>query len=94
MVIRGNKMSVFKPSILTLALLSAGVGSFSVYAAEQTQKEKDAAAKEVEVIEVRGFRRSIVESINTKRFSSNVVESISAEDIGKLPDSSIAESHR
>jgi len=92
MVIRGNKMSVFKPSILTLALLSAGVGSFSVYAAEQTQKEKDAAAKEVEVIEVRGFRRSIVESINTKRFSSNVVESISAEDIGKLPDSSIAES--
>lgn len=92
MVIRGNKMSVFKPSILTLALLSAGVGSFSVYAAEETQKEKEAAAKEVEVIEVRGFRRSIVESINTKRFSSNVVESISAEDIGKLPDSSIAES--
>ncbi|PAJ75696.1 TonB-dependent receptor [Pseudoalteromonas sp. NBT06-2] len=85
-------MSVFKPSILTLALLSAGVGSFSVYAAEETQKEKEAAAKEVEVIEVRGFRRSIVESINTKRFSSNVVESISAEDIGKLPDSSIAES--
>jgi len=92
MVIRGNKMSVFKPSILTLALLSAGVGSFSVYAAEKTQKEKEAAVKEVEVIEVRGFRRSIVESINTKRFSSNVVESISAEDIGKLPDSSIAES--
>ncbi len=92
MVIRGNKMSVFKPSILTLALLSAGVGSVSAYAAEETQKEKEAAAKEVEVIEVRGFRRSIVESINTKRFSSNVVESISAEDIGKLPDSSIAES--
>ena len=70
MVIRGNKMSVFKPSILTLALLSAGVGSVSAYAAEETQKEKEAAAKEVEVIEVRGFRRSIVESINTKRFSS------------------------
>ena len=41
MVIRGNKMSVFKPSILTLALLSAGVGSFSVYAAVETQKEKE-----------------------------------------------------
>ncbi|WP_434020211.1 TonB-dependent receptor [Thalassotalea atypica] len=54
--------------------------------------EEQAAESEIEVIEVKGFRGSIVESINTKRFSSEVVESISAEDIGKLPDSSIAES--
>ncbi|MBE0363239.1 iron complex outermembrane recepter protein [Pseudoalteromonas ulvae UL12] len=84
-------MSIFKPSMLTLALVSAGIGSFSAYAAEE-EKNKEAVAEEVEVIEVRGMRRSIVESINVKRFASNVVESISAEDIGKLPDSSIAES--
>ncbi|CAH9051782.1 hypothetical protein PSECIP111854_00833 [Pseudoalteromonas sp. CIP111854] len=78
-------MSMFKPSMLTLALVAAGVVSHTTFAAEET-------AKKVEVIEVKGFRASVVESINTKRFSSEVVESISAEDIGKLPDSSIAES--
>ncbi|CCQ11714.1 Predicted maltose-specific TonB-dependent receptor [Pseudoalteromonas luteoviolacea B = ATCC 29581] len=80
-------MSMFKPSMLTLALVAAGVSSHSVYAAEEQAKKED-----VEVIEVKGFRASVVESINTKRFSTEVVESISAEDIGKLPDSSIAES--
>ena len=82
-------MSMFKPSILTLALTAAGLTSITVNAAEQNQPTtKD----DVEVIEVKGFRGSVVESINTKRFSPEVVESISAEDIGKLPDSSIAES--
>ncbi|WP_372762133.1 TonB-dependent receptor [Pseudoalteromonas sp.] len=81
-------MSMFKPNILTIALATAGLTSISAYAAEQKTLTKD----EVEVIEVKGFRGSLVESINTKRFSSEVVESISAEDIGKLPDSSIAES--
>ncbi|MBB1311761.1 TonB-dependent receptor [Pseudoalteromonas sp. SR41-8] len=81
-------MSMFKPSILTIALATAGISSFSSYA----QEEQQTAKNDVEVIEVKGFRGSVVESINTKRFSSEVVESISAEDIGKLPDSSIAES--
>ncbi|WP_394191394.1 TonB-dependent receptor [Pseudoalteromonas atlantica] len=81
-------MSMFKPSILTIALATAGISSFTSYA----QEEQPTAKSDVEVIEVKGFRGSVVESINTKRFSSEVVESISAEDIGKLPDSSIAES--
>ncbi|MGS0536027.1 TonB-dependent receptor [Pseudoalteromonas sp. SaAl2] len=81
-------MSMFKPSILTIALATAGISSFASYA----QQEQPTAKSDVEVIEVKGFRGSVVESINTKRFSSEVVESISAEDIGKLPDSSIAES--
>lgn len=82
-------MSMFKPSILTLALTTAGLSSIAVNAAEQSQPT---AKDDVEVIEVKGFRGSVVESINTKRFSPEIVESISAEDIGKLPDSSIAES--
>ncbi|CAM3647710.1 MULTISPECIES: TonB-dependent receptor [Pseudoalteromonas] len=81
-------MSMFKPSILTIALATAGISSFASHA----QQEQPTASNDVEVIEVKGFRGSVVESINTKRFSSEVVESISAEDIGKLPDSSIAES--
>ncbi|MBE7212541.1 MAG: TonB-dependent receptor, partial [Gluconacetobacter diazotrophicus] len=41
---------------------------------------------------VTGFRSSLRNAIQTKRRSDQIVESISAEDIGKLPDNSIAES--
>ncbi|MCG7568567.1 TonB-dependent receptor [Pseudoalteromonas sp. CNC9-20] len=85
-------MSMFKPSMLTLALLSAGLGSQVAYAQGNEAQAQADEQQDVEVIEVRGFRRSVVESINTKRFATEVVESVSAEDIGKLPDSSIAES--
>ncbi|MDK1289745.1 TonB-dependent receptor [Pseudoalteromonas umbrosa] len=83
-------MSTFKPSMLTLALVTAGLSNHAIAAQNEESVKND--QKKVEVVEVRGFRASVVKSINTKRFSSEVVESISAEDIGKLPDSSIAES--
>ncbi|MBA6225378.1 TonB-dependent receptor [Colwellia sp. MB02u-18] len=84
----------FKPSKMTLALISSGLIALSTptFAAEEVAAAKKNDEKEIEVIQVSGFRKSIVESINLKRYSSNVVEAISAEDIGKLPDSSIAES--
>ena len=41
---------------------------------------------------VTGFRSSLRNAIAQKRTSDQIVESISAEDIGKLPDNSIAES--
>ena len=88
-------MKTFKPNSITAALISSGMllSSGIAYAQEaQEQQEQQAEEQQVEVIEVSGFRGSVIESINTKRFSSNVVEAISAEDIGKLPDSSIAES--
>src|SRR5690606_40696571 len=43
-------------------------------------------------VEVTGIRRGIEDAIDTKRTSTSIVESISAEDIGKLPDMSIADS--
>lgn len=49
-------------------------------------------ATPVETITVTGIRRGIESAINVKKGSDGVVEAISAEDIGKLPDSSIAES--
>ena len=51
-----------------------------------------AAADDAGTVVVTGFRQSLRNAIDTKRFSDRVVESISAEDIGKLPDNSIAES--
>ena len=46
---------------------------------------------EAEIV-VTGFRRSLENAVAEKKSRDQVVESISAEDIGKLPDASIAES--
>ncbi|MEL6868383.1 MAG: TonB-dependent receptor [Pseudomonadota bacterium] len=45
-----------------------------------------------EIVTYGQYRQSLVNAIGTKRESSTIVEALSAEDIGKLPDSSIAES--
>jgi iron complex outermembrane receptor protein len=52
-----------------------------------TTKKEDQGA-----IVITGFRRSLQNSIQIKRDSASVVEAVSAEEIGKLPDVSIAES--
>ncbi|HEX4761308.1 MAG TPA: TonB-dependent receptor plug domain-containing protein, partial [Sphingomicrobium sp.] len=49
-------------------------------------------AEEGDTIIVTGIRRGIQTSVNTKRNEQGIVEAVSAEDIGKLPDISIAES--
>ena len=45
-----------------------------------------------DTVTITGIRRGIESAINVKKNSGNIVEAISAEDIGKLPDNSIAES--
>ncbi|WP_394190116.1 TonB-dependent receptor [Pseudoalteromonas atlantica] len=47
---------------------------------------------EVEVIQVRGIRGSVVKSLNTKRYANTIVDAVTAEDIGKFPDQNVAES--
>ena len=83
-------MLLFKPSLLTLALVAAGA-SISAYAADDVNTT-ETAEENIEVIQVTGIRRSLQEAQAVKMTSSSVVEAISAEDIGKLPDVSIAES--
>ena len=56
-----------------------------------TQRE-DGAGESGEDIVVTGIRRAIADSISLKRDETSIVEAVSAEDIGKLPDVSIAES--
>ena len=57
--------------------------------AQQTTAATDS---ELETVVVTGIRAGIEESIELKRESGSIVEAISAEDIGKLPDTSIADS--
>ncbi|MCK8044312.1 TonB-dependent receptor [Shewanella sp. 1CM18E] len=81
-------MSVFKPSLIMMALSVAGF-SYTVTAAEETSTVAD---EPIEVIEVSGIRGSMRATQAIKMSSKEVVESINAEEIGKLPDVSIAES--
>ncbi|MFG6428356.1 TonB-dependent receptor [Roseateles sp. LYH14W] len=54
--------------------------------------QEAAAPQQLETVTVTGIRKGIEAAISVKRNSDSIVEAISAEDIGKLPDSSIAES--
>ncbi len=58
----------------------------------QNQTADDERATQLDVITVTGIRAGIENAIDTKRDATSIVESVSAEDIGKLPDVSIAES--
>ncbi len=53
---------------------------------------QQAAAEAPQTVTVTGIRRGIESAIATKKNADGVVEAISAEDIGKLPDTTIAES--
>ena len=55
-------------------------------------QDAPAAEGELEEIVVTGIRAGIESAIAVKQESMSIVEAISAEDIGKLPDTSIAES--
>jgi TonB-dependent receptor len=47
--------------------------------------------QEIERIEVTGYAGSVEKSLASKRYANGVVDSIIAEDIGKMPDSNVAE---
>lgn len=70
-------------SLILGTALSSGVMSSAT--AQETEKD-------IEVIQVSGIRSSVQESMGIKRDSAGVVDAISAEDIGKFPDTNLAES--
>lgn len=79
-----NKMN--KCALAVKLGLVVGAAAFAMPAlALQTAAASGANAQDanIEVIEVRGIRRSLNDSVNSKRFANAVVDSISAEDIGK-----------
>ncbi|WJG10970.1 TonB-dependent receptor [Aliiglaciecola sp. LCG003] len=82
-------MKNFKPNLIKTALIASG---FAFGATAPVALAQDAQADDVEVISVQGIRGSLIRAQAVKMDNSSIVEAISAEDIGKLPDSSIAES--
>jgi len=86
-----NKFHSVRKPVRTLAAIcpiSAAVSAILLQAGAAYADQ----ANDIEEVIVTGLRHSIESSIETKRMSDSIVESVTAEDIGKLPDQSIAES--
>lgn len=91
---------------LASALLAMGAAAQAqelredAVSAEEAESEAEARrrravegdAAELDRVTVTGIRAGIEGAIDIKQNSTSIVEAVSAEDIGKLPDSSIAES--
>lgn len=77
------------PIAASLSLILAASIVTPVSAQETASVAEDT---EAEVIQVRGIRGSLIKSMDVKRSNSGVVDAISAEDIGKFPDTNLAES--
>ena len=76
----------FKPQLLAASI--ATVFAANAYAQETSSEDEDF----IEVVEVKGMRGVLARSMDLKRESMGVVDGISAEDIGKFPDTNLAES--
>ncbi len=79
-------------ALLQATPVAAAVAALLVSANAAQAQTATAPGAAPQVITVTGIRRGIESAINVKKNADAIVESISAEDIGKLPDSSIAES--
>ena len=86
-------MKRFKPNLVVSAFLASGLmmGNLPLYAQESQNNTEEENEESVEVIEVVGFSTSLIKSLNQKRFSDTVTEQLSADDLGGLPDVSIAD---
>ena len=78
-------------AIYVSAILSAGQLA-PANANELNDEANSADVSDIEVINVKGIRGSLIRSSELKRSNSGVVDAISAEELGKFPDTNLAES--
>lgn len=83
-------MPNFKPNLLSMAILAFGAMSLPTYAQDVGSSAEDAEDALEEVV-VTGFRQSLVNALDKKRASDMVTEQLSADDLGSLPDVSMAD---
>jgi iron complex outermembrane receptor protein len=85
-----------RPRTAACASVLLAMGTTAVMAADAPQGPTSAASMtpdtELETITVTGIKASIATAISMKESSDDIIEAISAEDLGKLPDLSIADS--
>ncbi len=83
-------------SLLATAMLLALSAPVSAQTAAENADDKDSATEsspqDLDTIKVTGIRRSLTSSKDLKRDAQGIVDGIVAEDIGKFPDTNLAES--
>jgi iron complex outermembrane receptor protein len=93
---RDGGVTLLLTPVLLLSLI-AGTDVAAQEAASQAVPQQSTAtassgAERLEEVVVSGVRRSEQLSVDIKRYAPSIQDSISAEDIGKLPDTTIADS--
>jgi TonB-dependent receptor len=89
---KSDQTSASLRSAISLALIGAGVTLPIHFAAAQESAAPAQETQELEEVVVTGFRGSLNTALSQKRESAGTIDSIVAEDIGKFPDSNLAES--
>lgn len=85
------KKNKFNHVLALLSTMALVAGSQTVYAQQAADDKKD-LSKDAEEIVITGFKASLEKAAEMKKESSAIVDLVTSEDIGKLPDKSIAES--
>lgn len=88
----GNTHRFCMASVSVLALLAGVPGVAMAQQASGPSANAPDSGAPAETIVVTGIRHGLEESINKKKNNLSIIESITAEDIGKLPAVSIADS--
>ncbi len=84
-----GKTFASRHSVFKLAPVAAGCAALLMTTGYVYAQQADPT---LSTVTVTGIRKGIEDAISVKRNSDSIVEAISAEDIGKLPDTTIAES--
>lgn len=89
-----DRLLTVRRNAVSMAVTAALTGAMAMPSVALAQDEGASDDDEYieEIITYGKFRQSLLSSIDAKRNDSSIIEAISAEDIGKLPDVSIAES--
>ncbi|MFQ3265248.1 MAG: iron complex outermembrane receptor protein [Colwellia sp.] len=79
--------------LVNMAIKSVAVTALSIPLAHTVNAEEAGkkVEKQLEVIEVKGIRSSILKAQHLKRYSDAVIDAISADDLGKFSDASISD---
>jgi TonB-dependent receptor len=86
---RKTMLSTLLTPVALLAMTPAGAQSAATPAAP---REQDETVQQLDTIVVTGIRGSLEAARDIKRDSAQIVDAIVADDIGKLPDTNVAES--
>ncbi|WP_303830079.1 TonB-dependent receptor [Asticcacaulis taihuensis] len=90
-VTRRRNAASIKTVLMSTAACAIAFGGLTMVAHAQDEAAT-APAEDTQVVIVTGIRKGLQDSLTIKKKNTSIVEAVSAEDIGKLPDASIAES--